>query len=64
VTARCKLQTRPLCKSGLVVISPQFANASRFAQGLAHVRIDKNDYAWIRFDGTIVLKYADPRRSR
>ena len=43
---------------------PQFMNASRFVQGVAHVRIEDDNYAWIRSGGTVVLKYVDSRRGR
>jgi len=49
-------------KSGALVIPCQFPEATPFAKGLAHVRVGRDEYAWIRPDGEIVFRYIDKRR--
>ena len=50
-------------KSGAVVIPFQFLEATPFAKGLAHVRTARDNYAWIKADGTVVFRYIDTRRT-
>jgi hypothetical protein len=50
-------------KAGALVIPSKFLEATRFAKGLAHVRIGRDRYAWIGANGEIVFTYTDKRRS-
>ena len=49
-------------KSGVMVIPAKFWEATPFAKGLAHVRIGRDEYAWIGTNGEIVFTYSDKRR--